>query len=59
MRILAPMLILLLSTSLGCPIMDELNKAKAQMDEYAKVKPEEETDLASEAGNQGNALLRR
>jgi len=48
MRLLAPILILLLSASLGCPIMDELNKANAKMDEIVKVKPKKEAE--AEAG---------
>ena len=58
MRILAPILILLLSASLGCPIMEELNKANAKMDEIVKVKPKKEAELAAESGAKKDPLQR-
>ena len=42
MRLLVPMLILVLSFSQGCSIMDELDNANAEMDEFVGIESEEE-----------------
>ena len=58
MRLLVPILILILSPSLGCSIMDELNKANDEMDEF--VGTEEEEELAAEkAKPDPNALSKQ
>ena len=46
MRVFVPLLILFLSTSLGCPIMDELNAANEKMDILSNTKPDEEEEVA-------------
>ena len=47
MRVLVSLLTLLLSTSLGCPIMDELNNANEEMDEFVRKGAPEEEELAA------------
>jgi hypothetical protein len=58
MRLLAPILIVLLSTSLGCPIMDELNKANDKMDEIVKTKPKKDEDREADASTKLGPLER-
>ena len=57
MRVFIPILILFLSTSLGCTIMDELDSANADMDEFVGIGAEEEEEVDSEGQRPTSASL--